>query len=56
MFGIFKRKSALEKLDAKYKKLLKQSHELSTINRKESDLKIAEAEEVLNEIEKLKAL
>ena len=35
--------------------LLKEAHQLSTINRKESDKKTAEADAVLKEIEKLQA-
>ncbi|MDQ3193046.1 MAG: Lacal_2735 family protein [Bacteroidota bacterium] len=53
MFGLFKRKSKSEKLQKKYEQLLKQSHELSTINRIESDNKFVEAQEVLKEIESI---
>ena len=53
MFGIFKKKSEKEKLQIKYEKLLKEAHRLSTTNRKMSDLKTFEAEEVLKQIEKL---
>jgi hypothetical protein len=53
MFGIFKKKSEKEKLEAKYEKLLKEAHSLSTTNRKMSDQKTYEASEVLKEIEKL---
>jgi len=51
MFGLFKSKK--QKLNAKYKKLLKEAFGLSTINRRQSDLKYAEADAVMNEIEKL---
>lgn len=54
MFGLFKGKSEVEKLELKYKKLLKQAHELSTTNRSKSDDKMFEANEVLKEIEKIK--
>ena len=54
MFGLFKKKTPLEKLQVKYKALLKESYELSTSNRKLSDAKVAEAEEVLKQIEVLK--
>jgi hypothetical protein len=53
MFGLFKKKSEVEKLEEKYEKLLKEAHTLSTINRKESDLKQAEAAEVLKKIEEI---
>ncbi|MEM8863973.1 MAG: Lacal_2735 family protein [Planctomycetota bacterium] len=42
-----------EKLEKKYATLLEQSHKLSHTNRKQSDLKMAEAEKVLA---RLKAL
>ena len=54
MFGLFKKKTKAEVLNKKYKKLIKQSYDLSTTNRAESDLKQAEAQEVLNEIDRLK--
>lgn len=54
MFGLFKKKNPIEKLQVKYKELLKESYELSTSNRKLSDAKVAEAEEVLKQIEELK--
>lgn len=44
-----------EKLQAKYNKLMQEAYELSTVNRKKSDLKRAEAEEIgrqLDELEK----
>jgi len=53
MFGLFKKKSEVDKLNDKYKELLKQAHDLSTSNRKLSDAKTAEANEVLKQIEKL---
>ena len=51
MFGLFKSKS--EKLNTKYKKLLNEAFILSTNNRKLSDLKYAEADDLLKEIEKI---
>ena len=51
MFGLFKSKK--EKLIDKYNKLLKQSYELSNVSRKDSDSKLAEANRILAEIEKL---
>lgn len=53
MFGLFKKKSKTEVLQKKYEKLLKQSHDLSTSSRVESDKKYVEAQAVLNEIESL---
>jgi Family of unknown function (DUF6435) len=53
MFGLFKRKSELEKLNDKYKALLKEARDLSTSNRKLSDAKTAEANAVLMQMEQL---
>jgi len=52
MFGSGNNK---DKLQAKYNKLMQESYELSTTNRKKSDMKRAEAEEIgrqLDELEK----
>lgn len=54
MFGLFKKKSEKEKLSAKYKKLLEEAHRLSHIDRKAGDAKLAEAEELIKQIENLK--
>ena len=53
MFGIFKKKSKIEVLEKKYQNLLKESYKLSAINRKASDEKAAEADQMLKEIENL---
>lgn len=53
MFGLFKKKSEKEKLQEQYEKLLKEAHTLSTTNRKMSDEKAYQANEVLKELEKL---
>ena len=53
MFGIFKKKARKEKLYEKYKQLMSESHKLSTVDRSKSDATVAEAEEVLKEIEKI---
>jgi hypothetical protein len=53
MFGLFKKKSEIEKLSDKYKVLLKEAHKLSTSNRKLSDAKTAEADKTLKQIEQL---
>lgn len=55
MFGIFKKKTPLQKLQESYEKLTKEAYELSHTNRKLGDEKLAEAEKVMQEIEKLKA-
>ncbi len=52
MFGSANNK---EKLQEQYNKLMQESFDLSTVNRKKSDLKRAEAEEIgrqLDELEK----
>ena len=54
MFNLFKKKSNVEKLQAKYEKLMKEWHQFSTTNRSKSDEKYAEAQKVLDEIEVLK--
>lgn len=48
--GLFSKKSPKEKLQKKYEKLMKESYMLSSSNRKASDQKVAEAEEVLKEL------
>ena len=54
MFGIFKKKSPIEKLQDRYKKLLSEWHQLSSTDRSASDAKYAEAQSILNEIDNLK--
>ena len=56
MFGLFKRKSKVEKLELKYRKLCEEAYKLSKINRTMSDAKTFEANEVLKEIDDLKKL
>ena len=55
MFGIFKKKSELEKLQIKYKKLMEEAYKLQSINRSDSDQKYLEADQVLKQIDALKA-
>ena len=55
MIGIFRKKSNYEKLEARYNKLLKLSFELSKSNRAESDRLYAEAQEILNQMDKLES-
>ena len=54
MFGIFRRKTKIEKLDLKYKSLMNEAYNLSKTDRKKSDEKYFQAEEILKEIEILK--
>ncbi len=54
MFGIFKKTSKLDTLQKKYEKLMSEWHKLSSINRAESDIKYAEAQKILIQIEVLK--
>ena len=51
MFSLFKKKSQLELLQVKYENLMKESFVLSKSNRSASDKKIAEAEEIMKQIE-----
>ena len=53
MFGLFKKSSPKEKLEKKYRDLMEQTHKYSTTNRKLSDQKVQEAEEVMKELERL---
>jgi hypothetical protein len=53
MFGLFKKKTPLQKLYKKHKKLMKEAHALSTSNRAASDAKYAEADKVMKKIEEL---
>ncbi|MEO1009853.1 MAG: Lacal_2735 family protein [Bacteroidota bacterium] len=53
MFGLFKKKSEVEKLQEKYQKLMKEAFDLSKSNRSASDDKYAEADAVQKRIEAL---
>ena len=53
MFGLFKKKSEKEKLQEQYQKLMQEAHALSTSNRKLSDQKVFEAEEIMKKLENL---
>lgn len=53
MFGLFKKKSEVDKLNDTYKKLLAEAHQLSTRDRSLSDSKMQEADEVLKKIDAL---
>lgn len=54
MFGLFKKKTELEKLQKQYTKLMQEAHRLSTIDRRASDDKVAEAEEIAKQMERLR--
>ena len=53
MFGLFKSKSELDKLNEQYKKLLAEYHKLSTVDRKKADDKMAEAEEIAKKMDEI---
>lgn len=53
MFGLFKKKSEKQTLEAAYQKLTKESFDLSKTNRKASDQKAYEAEQVMKKLESL---
>ncbi|MFQ3213176.1 MAG: hypothetical protein ACI9C9_000703, partial [Marivirga sp.] len=53
-FGLFKKKTEKEKLNETHQKLLQEYHRLSTIDRKQADHKMAEAEEVAKKIDAIK--
>ena len=53
MFGIFKKKTEKEKLQVKYEQLLKESFQLSKVDRTKSDAKLAEANAVMDQIDQL---
>lgn len=55
MFQLFKRKSKKEKLEEKFKKLMQQWHELSSVNRAASDSKYAEAQEIAKILNEMKS-
>lgn len=53
MFGIFKKKSEIEKLQDAYRKKMKEGYDLQSINRSDSDQKYLEAQQILDKIEVL---
>ncbi|WP_339675742.1 Lacal_2735 family protein [Cyclobacterium marinum] len=54
MFGLFKKKSPLEKLQEQYQSFLEKAHKASHHDRKLSDQLVAEAEEIAKKIDKIK--
>ena len=55
MFGLFKKKSDIDKLQDSYKKLMEEAYKLQSINRSDSDKKYQDADNVLKKIEALQA-
>lgn len=53
MFGLFKKKSEKEKLNKAYQSLMQEAFVLSKTNRKLSDEKVAQANEVAKKMEAL---
>lgn len=53
MFGLFKKKSEVEKLQGTYKKVMAEAFKLQSINRTDSDKKYLEADNILKKIESL---
>ena len=54
MFGLFKKKSEVEKLQEQYAKAMETYHKLSTTDRTASDAAYAQAEKIGDRIEELK--
>ena len=54
MFGLFKRKSEKEKLEEMYLVIKEKAFRMSRTNRKEGDRLEAEANKILDKIDKLK--
>ncbi len=50
MFGLFKKKSEIEKLSEQYAKLMKEAHTLWQTNRAAGDKKMEEAEQINKQI------
>ena len=53
MFGLFKKKSEVEKLHEEYKKIMQEAFKLQSSNRSESDQKYLEADNILKKIKLL---
>jgi archaellum component FlaC len=54
MFGLFKKKTELEKLQESYEKLLSQYHKVSQINRTEADKLMDQAEQIGKKMDEIK--
>ena len=55
MFGLFKKKSEADILKKQHKTLMKEAFDLSKTDRRASDAKYAEADELIKKIELLQA-
>ena len=53
MFGLFRKKTEKEKMEARYYELIKKSYDLSHTNRADSDKVAAEAADLLKKIDSL---
>lgn len=53
MFGLFKKKTKVQKLEEQYKKKMKEGYDLQSIDRSASDQKYVEADLILKQIESL---
>jgi hypothetical protein len=53
MFGLFKKKSEMEKLQEQYQKLMKEYHDLSTSDRTASDKAYAAADVIAKQMDAL---
>jgi hypothetical protein len=51
IFGLFEKKSQVEKLNLRHKKLLEEAYNLSAINPKIIDSKLSEANDILKKID-----
>lgn len=51
MFNLFRKKTKVEIMQKKYEQLMKEVHTLSKIDRKQSDEKYAEAQELLKQMD-----
>lgn len=55
MFGLFNKKSPVEKLQQKYKDVMKEPFQLSKVNRSAGDAKYAEADAIQKQIDEVMA-
>jgi len=55
MLGLFKKKSPADKLRAEYKKLMEEAFRLSKTDRTAADLKTAEADKIMTQLEALES-
>lgn len=54
MLHFFKKRSKKEKLEEEFKKLMREWHELSTVNRAASDRKFFEAQQIAERLNRMK--